>query len=276
MSSVTKYKSAPEVGVVKGVVELLKSLVGFKLLIFILARNFIVKRYKGSYLGVLWTLMNPVLSMVGLALVFPLLMKFKVENYVLYIFSGILAWGMISGSIVAGGDSILENQFLLSKVYMPKAIFPLVVVFGELVNLLIAFFALQIVMLVFGYEVDISYLYLLCATVCLFVFCVGTSLVSSLTVVFFRDFRHMVGVFMQTIFYVSAIIFPINMLPEEYRIYMYFNPFYYFIELFHNAIYYGKEFDGVDFIVPMIIAVFMVALGVVLHWWFDKKIIYRL
>ncbi|MCW8884415.1 MAG: ABC transporter permease [Motiliproteus sp.] len=270
-----EYKSEAYENSFSGFKVFVRELYSSRRIFFILVKNFVFKRYKGSYLGVLWTLMNPVLSMVGLALVFPLLLKFKVNDYVIFLFSGVLAWGLIFGSVVYGSDSIYDNQGLIEKIYIPKIIFPLVTVTGELVNLLFAAAGLHFVMLVFGYDINTSFLYLFFAIVVLYLFCVGVASIVSVAVIYFRDLKHMMSILMQTFFYLSVIIFPIILIPEQYRFYFDFNPFYQYIRLFHQAIYVGVNPDWGLFILPVLLSILTVFVGVLIQYRQDRIIIYR-
>ena len=251
------YKSAPDEGIKEGLINLLTYLFSMRYIFYVLLKGNIKKRYKGSYLGVLWALLNPIISMLGMAIIFPLIVKFKMENYLIYLFSGILIWGFISSATVSGGDAILGNQSLARKIYIPKIIFPYVVVSSEAINLLIATFAFHLIALAFGLHIETNLTYLCCAIVVSYMFGLGVASITSVVIVYYRDIKYIMGVIMQSLFFVSAIIFPVSVIPEKYVHYLEMNPFYHYVRLFHEAIYSGASADWRYFIPPVLISIFL-------------------
>jgi ABC-type polysaccharide/polyol phosphate export permease len=270
------YSSTMQRSPIAGSIQLLKGLLNKRQLFLELVASILRKRYKGSYLGVFWTMLNPLMTMFGLALVFPLIIKFRMDDYIIYLFSGILAWNMISTSVVGGGDAILANQGFIRKVYLPKLIFPIVLVSAELVNTVVTAMMLHVIALIFDFSINTNIFYLLAAIVLTYLFGICVAAITSVLVVYYRDVKYMLGVVMQTLFYLSAIIFPITLLPEKYRFFMEFNVFYQFVRLFHQAIYYGDTSDWSLFAIPVIVVCVMFFLVILLHQKVDRYVVYRL
>lgn len=270
------YSAETQKNPIIGSIQLIKELFKMRQLFTVLLSSTLHKRYKGSYLGVFWTMLNPLMTMLGLALVLPLIIKFRMDDYIIYLFSGILAWGMISTSVVGGGSAILANQSFVRKVYLPKLIFPIVLVSAELVNVVITAVVLHIIAMMFGISVNTDILYLLSAIVLIYLFGICLASITSVLTVYFRDMKYLLSVVMQTLFYLSAIIFPITLLPEKYKMLMEFNPFYQFVRLFHQAIYYGETADWSYFLTPMIIVCVMFLLVILIHQKVDRYLVYRL
>ena len=95
-------------------------------------------KYKGSFLGVLWSFINPLLSVLVYAIVFPYIMRIKVENYLIYLITGIIPWTFFTSSINLGLISVLSNADIIKKVYFPRIILPISTVTSCLVNFLIS------------------------------------------------------------------------------------------------------------------------------------------
>ena len=234
------------------------------------------KRYRGSYLGVLWSLINPILTVAVFAFVFPLVLKIRMEDYLTYIFSGIAAWNLISTCVIGGCNSITQRKGLLRKIYLPKLIFPLVLVITELVNAILVLIAFHVIAFFLGLTIKTNIFYLTSSFICVFFFCVGVSGMLSVLCVYFRDIKHIVGVLMQGAFFLSAIIYPAYVIPEKFLTLLEFNPLYQFVRLFHQAIYYGSEPDWSYFTVPVILVGLLLIMSIALQQKFDKKLMYRI
>ena len=219
----------------------LRELWQYRYLALILIRNRTRDRYHGSALGVLWSLVNPVLMMLGLALIFPLIAKFTMPNYVGFLLSGVLAWGFISNACLIGGDCYLVSEGFIRNVYLPRLLLPVVFVSTEAITLIIG----SVALLLLGWTLNFGVLFrpitLVTAIILTYLFCMGIVLGLSVALVYFRDLKNIIGVVLQALFYLSGIIYPISILPENYQILMEFNPFFQFIRLFHIAIYGGDN-----------------------------------
>jgi ABC-2 type transport system permease protein/lipopolysaccharide transport system permease protein len=214
--------------------------------------------------------------MLSLAIVIPMIARFQIPNYVVFLFSGITVWWAINGSIISGGDSIIHSEDLIKKVYIPRIIFPFVHVTIELINLFIAFLSLFVLGIIFGLHIKPNFIFLFVSIGVSYLFCLGLGFIMSILVVYFRDLKHITGVVLQAIFYISAIIFPADMIPPEYRIFLTVNPFYHFIKLFQSAIYNPINADWNSFAIPTIIALTCLWVGLLIQWVFGKKIVYQL
>jgi len=139
------------------------------------------------------------ISMISIAIIFPLIMKFRVENYVVYLFSGFMGWHLISSSITNGGASILSRAGLLKKYNIPKIIFPVTVSLVEVFNFMMTLFALLLVLLILGYDYTINSPYLILTFFVTYIFALSLSIISSVIFVYFRDLQHLISIFMQKI-----------------------------------------------------------------------------
>lgn len=270
------YSSTRESSVLRGMFGQLAALRDYRHVIYNLIRSRITQRYRGSVLGIFWSLLNPLFHLFALAFVFPLFMRARVEGYVVYLISGLVAWGFISHSINGGSDVILRSYRLLRQVYLPTILLPLVVVVTEAVNLLITVMALHVVIAVLGYPVQTNVVYLVAAMGVAFLFLFGVVGLLSVMIVYFRDVQHMLQNIMQGMFFLSAIFFPVDVIPERYRWLMEWNPFYQIIRLFHYAIYQPAEADWGWFVSPLAMAAACFVMALWVHHRFGRTLIYRL
>jgi ABC-type polysaccharide/polyol phosphate export permease len=213
--------------------------------------------------------------MLGLALVFPLIAKFTMPNYVGYLLSGVLAWGFISNACLIGGDCYLMSEGFIRNVYLPRLLLPIVFVTTEAVTLFIG----SVALLTIGWALDLGVLFrpftLVAAIILTYLFCIGTVLGLSVALVYFRDLKNITGVALQSLFYLSAIVYPVSVLPEEYQALMEFNPFFQFIRLFHLAIYGGGNLWGALGTASATVVLFLGA-GLFVNVRYAKYVIFRL
>ena len=172
-------------------------------------------KYRRSVLGVLWTLLNPLLMMIVLSIVFSQLFgRFGIENYPIYLLSGQVVFNFFSESTSMSMSSIINNAPLLKKVYIPKYMFVLSRTISSAINLLASFAALIIVMFVM--RVDLHYTVILSVfpVMALVIFSVGVGLILASLAVKFRDIVHLYSVFTTALMYLTPVIYPVESLPN--------------------------------------------------------------
>jgi ABC-type polysaccharide/polyol phosphate export permease len=152
----------------------------------ILSRELKVK-YKRTYLGYLWSLLNPVLQMAVLAAVFSHIVNKGVKDYTLYLFSGLLAWNFFSTTVQTSSRSLLENENFIKKIYLPKVLFPLSKLCMRWIEFIFSLVALSLIGLVIGMKVKATVLLLPFAMISLSTFTLGLSLIAAIATVYFRD-----------------------------------------------------------------------------------------
>lgn len=204
-------------------------------------RNFVATdlkvRYQRSVLGFLWTLLNPIMMMVVLAVVFSQLMRGAgVQNYTLYLFSGFIPWLFFHSAVVTGSASLLNNEFLIKKVRVPKFLFPLRCLLVALVNLLFEIVALCTLFAFLGARYQWQAALLPAAIVLLATFAMGVMLITMSLVSRYRDFEHIIGVFLQAWYFLTPILYTEDMV-KDYASVLRFNPLLYIVRIFHDTFY---------------------------------------
>lgn len=196
-------------------------------------------RYKRSFFGFLWSLLNPILTMTVTSIVFSAIMRFELNNFVIFLFSGLLPWSFISISIDSSTNSLINAEGFIKKVYLPKMIFPISLVLANFINMVLSMIALFIILIFIGAKVTLTLFYLPISLLLLFFFVCGLSMILSVAAVYFRDVRHLIGVITGALFYLTPILYPLDYIPDKYAKFIEWNPFYYFIQLFRFPIYQG-------------------------------------
>ncbi|MBR4609662.1 MAG: ABC transporter permease, partial [Erysipelotrichaceae bacterium] len=186
-------------------------------------------KYKRSILGVFWSFLNPLLTMTVQFLVFSTFFKANTQNYPVYLLSGVVCFSFFNECTTMCLTSISGNSRLITKVYIPKYIFPLARTISSSVNLAISLVPLFLACLVLGVAIRPQALLFFYFLVCLIVFSLGIGLFLSVLMVFFRDIQFLWTVLIQIWQYATPIFYPAEIVPEKYRFILRFNPLYHFI-----------------------------------------------
>jgi ABC-type polysaccharide/polyol phosphate export permease len=219
----------------------------FRQLVSLLVARELKVRYKRSILGVLWTMMNPLLLMVVYAVVFSTILRAAVPNYTIFLLAGLLPWIFFSNAAMQGLMSVLVNQDLIRKVRVPQAVFPFSIVGSNIVNLALSLVPLAIIMAAVGQRFTAALAFVPVALALLTVFTAGVTLLLATATVFFRDVRHLTEVLLQVVMYLSPVLYDIAQLGEHrswwfraFQLELAINPMSYFIALVRDPVYYGR------------------------------------
>ena len=186
-------------------------------------------------MGYVWSMLNPLLTMVVLVIVFSNLFARGVQHFPIYLLSGSLLFTFMSGAVSRSLNSVLGNASLLKKIYVPKYIFTLAAVTSELVTFLFSLGALIIVIIVTRVPLSLRFVFVLIPIIELYIFCIGLGLFMAQANVFFRDMIYIWNIISTAWMYLSAIFYPVNILPEWLRsIVTRYNPMYFYIAMFRN------------------------------------------
>jgi lipopolysaccharide transport system permease protein len=225
----------------------LGELLHYRQLVAVLVVRELKVRYKRSVLGLLWTMLNPLLLMVVYTVVFATIMRAPQRNFAIFLLSGLLPWLFFSTSVLQGLNSILTNQELIRKVRLPQAVFPLSVVGSNLVNFALSLLPLLLLMAVLRQPFTPALLFIPIGVLVLSVFTSGVTLLFATFTVFFRDVRHLAEVLLQMLLYLSPIFYDLQMLGERsewwfraFRVFLRLNPLAYLVPLVRDPVFYGR------------------------------------
>ena len=194
-------------------------------------------KYKHSFLGVLWSFINPLLQIAVYAIVFPLIMRNSIPNYTVFMVCGLIPWTYFATVLNRASFTIVENGNIIKKVYFPREILPFSLVTSETVNFLISSLLILAFILVKGMGFSIYILFFPVVLLAQYVLLIGLSLILSSVTVYFRDLQHFIGVILQLLFYATPIVYSIETIPENYRWILKWNPMTYIIEGYRDIFY---------------------------------------
>ncbi len=235
--------------------ELIKILGHRDLIRNLVSRDF-KTRYKRSYLGILWSLFNPLLLILVYTLAFDYIMKIRVKNFPMFFMCGYLPWSYFSAGLMLSLSSLSDSGYLIKAVYFPREIVPLSIVLSCLLHFLITFIFVFPLLLIYGYLPQWSYFSLPVIIFLQTLFIFGMGLFLSSIHVYFRDLRYIVEVILMAWFWLTPIAYPTSLIPERFLFFYKLNP----MTLFATA-YREVLLDGALPIPKYWVAILLATLG---------------
>ncbi len=232
-----------------------------------LLKNLVTKdfklKYRRSVLGVAWSVLNPLFTMLIITTVFGTLLKIQIENFATYYIVGFSIWNFFSEATSLSLGSVISAAPLIKKVYIPKYIFPIEKCLFALVNFAFSLIAVAIVMICQGVVPAITTLLCPIPVLYCFIFVCGASLFLSAATVYFRDVQHLYSVFLTALMYLTPIIYPLSLLDGHAVVakIVRLNPMTHYVEYFRNLIMYNTVPGLKENLVCIGFAVIMFAIG---------------
>jgi len=227
-------------------------------------------KYKNSFLGVLWSFINPLLQIVVYALVFQVILRSNIENYAVYLCCALIPWQYFSNIVIRGAAVVIDNGNIIKKVYFPREILPISIVTSEGVNFLISTIIILGFVLVSGIGLSINIVFYFLILAIQYIISLGISLIVSSLTVYFRDLLHILGVFMQLLFYATPIVYSIKDVPPGFQWLLKLNPMTYLIEGYRE-IFYSKTLPNFrHLIMALIMGIILCMMGYVLFRKLEK------
>jgi lipopolysaccharide transport system permease protein len=200
-------------------------------------------RYKRSYLGILWTLVNPLIQLLVYDFVFRILFRVNTPNYTAYLFVGITCWGWFSGALLESTQAILKNRDLIRQPGFPGELLPNVTVGTHLIHYLLTLPVTFGLLYVSGISVGGSLVWLPVVILVQYLLTLAFSLLAAVVHVNFRDTQYLLGVFLMLGFFVTPILYDIQIVPERFRVYYQLNPMTYLVDAYRAVLLRGEMPD---------------------------------
>jgi ABC-type polysaccharide/polyol phosphate export permease len=256
-------------------IEELKGVLKYRELIFQLVRCDLIARYKRSVLGIAWTMLTPLGTMLILTLVFSNLFH-AVQGYPVYVLSGLIAWIFFSQTISASLHQNVWGGALLHRVYIPRTVFTISSLITGLVNLLLSLVPLALIMAIVRFPFHFSLLFLPVPILIVSFFTLGLALLFSTLAIYFPDIVDMVQVALTAWMYLTPIIYPLDIIPSHLRQWIInLNPMYYFIEIIRQPIYMGKIPSMHLLVISATLSVIFFICGWLVFSWKANELTYR-
>jgi ABC-2 type transport system permease protein len=245
------------------VLEELREIFNYRYLILQLVRRDILTRYKRSFLGVAWTMLNPLGMMIVWTIAFSQFFRAgDLPSYPAYVLSGLLAWNFFSQSTTASMVNLVWGGGLLHRIYIPRTSFAVSAMGTGLVNISLSMVPLLGVMLITGLNIHWSILFTPISVLVLAGFALGLGLLISTLAVYFPDIAEMYQIVLMAWMFLTPVMYPVTILPQQYRIFLTtLNPMYHMVTLFRIPIYFGRLPTLTEFLIPLGISLFFLILG---------------
>lgn len=238
----------------------------------IIKRNFSSK-YKDSVLGMLWTILSPLLMMVLFTVIFSTIFHNKIENFQVYFLCGWCLFNFFTSSISVSMGSLKGNRSILQRTPAPKYIFILGGIISEFLNLIIMMILLIIVMFVTHAPFHLSTMpFSIIPIISLVIMVTGLGLILSIVCVYYSDVQHLWTVVSMMLMYASAIFYPITIIPEPYRQYLMLNPLFWVIDQFRCFVYYGTFPQLGDIVNLLLLSLIILVFGIIVFKKFERRV----
>ncbi|ACD52378.1 ABC transporter [Clostridium botulinum] len=251
-------------------VETFKS---YKDLLWEFVKKDIKLKYRNSILGIIWSMLNPLLIMVVLTFIFSNLFKNKIPNFPVYCLSGRLIYDFFSQSTNQSMNSITGKSSLIKKIYVPKYLYPLSRVISSFIIFSISLIPLLIIMIIMKVSFTKMTLLVFYPLICLFFISLGIGLILATVNVFFRDMQHLYSVVLLIIMYASAIFYSADIINPKYVSILNLNPIFPVIKVFRDCILYGQITAIKSWILCPIYAILATSIGLIVFYKKQDKFI---
>ncbi len=278
------YAKAPEGELNHGIAMFRK----YKNLLSELTRKSVKLKYRNSWLGIVWSFLQPLLNMIVLSVVFSSIFGRNDKNvicYPVFLFSGRLLYEFFTTATRNAMTTFRRNAAIIKKVYVPKYMYPLASILSSFVTLAISMICYVLVWIFFkvtgiagGGNLIISWraIFIVLPMFFLLVFSTGVGLVLSVLCVYFRDIEYIYDVLCKLLFYLLPVIYHIKRMPENIRPFIRANPLYHMIELFRQCILYSENMNPKMVLYAAASSVIMLFIGMLIFNWKSDDIIYHL
>lgn len=197
-------------------------------------------KYIGSFLGILWAVITPVLITLAVGFVFTQVIKTEMKDFHIFVLSGLLPWFFLSNSVFESVNCLRQNSDILNQFSVSIGIIPLSVITSNFLNFLIGFFIMLPLFIFFNTSVTKCVFLLPFILFLFFLFVTGIGLAVSVVNVYFRDMAQVLNVGMMFLMWITPVFYPLSMIPQKYRWFTAVNPGTGFISVFQDLLYRGK------------------------------------
>lgn len=221
----------------------LKTFWRYRELLYNLTSREIKARYKQSILGYFWVILNPFLQMIVMTFVFSIIARIPSLGvpYAVFLYVALLPWNFFSTSLLSSVNSLVGNSSLITKIYFPREILVYATVAAKIIDVLLASTVLILFMIYFNIPVRISIVWVPFIFLIQLIFTLGLSLILSAFNLFYRDVQYLLNLVVLLWMYLTPVIYPVEMVPDQYRFILSLNPMAVFINAYRQVILGGSQ-----------------------------------
>jgi lipopolysaccharide transport system permease protein len=241
-------------------------------LLWLLTKKEVTLKYKRTLLGVLWSLLHPVLQAFVMLVAFSNLMRFEMKNYWVFLLCGLFPWNWFSASVTLSTTALISNVNLIKRIVVPRHLFVVAIVLSQLVNFLFAFPIILAIAVFYGNGVGVGWLALVpLLIVSQSIVTSGVSLIVAMLNAYFRDIEYIVGVFTGLLFWITPIVFPLETVPDGMRPLLLANPLAYLVASWRDLVL-RNTFDWVHVGISLSSGLIVLGLGLTIFRQLGKRL----
>ncbi len=225
-------------------------------LLWLLTKKEITLKYKRTVLGIFWSLLNPILLALVLFIAFKIFMRIPMENYTFFLLSALFPWNWFSASVTISAGALIGNVNLIKRVHFPRYFLVIATILAQLVNLIFTLPIIAGISCFYGVGPGVSWLLIIPILIIIqFTVTTGICLAISMINAYFRDMEYIIGIIINMLFWMTPIVYPLNIVPEAYKTYLVLNPLTYLItawrDLFMSNLIDWKNI-GISFVSSLV------------------------
>ncbi|NFA43040.1 ABC transporter permease [Clostridium botulinum] len=251
----------------------IETLYKYRALLWEFVKKDIKLKYRNSFLGIIWSMLNPLLIMCVLTFIFSNIFKNKIPNFPVYCLSGKLLYDFFAQSTNQCMSSITGKSSLIKKIYVPKYLYPLSRVISSFIIFLISLIPLIVIMIVMKVEPTKMMLLSYYPLICLLFISFGIGLILSTVNVFFRDMQHLYSVILLIMMYMSAIFYSVDIISSKYVFILKLNPIFPIICVFRDCLIYGDVTGVGNWILCFVYPIVTMLIGLIVFYKNQDKFI---
>lgn len=228
-------------------------------------------RYQGSFLGFLWTFLNPLLQLVVYSIVFGTILRAGIEKYYLFLFVALIPWLFFANSVTGGSMSIISQKDMVRKIYFPREVLPIAHVTTAFVNMLLCFVVIFAVVIFSGTPLNpLALLCLIPVWIVEYILALGAAFITSAITVYMRDMEHILSIVVMAWQYLTPIMYSDEMIPDKYRLLFNLNPMTPIIKAYRTILYESAVPDLTTLLSALVMGVLALVVG-----WFIFSVLKR-
>lgn len=205
---------------------------------YLIAKNQITRVYRNSFLGTIWTLVQPTVQILVYGYVFSIITRFPIANYAIYLVTSIILWNFINLSLTTATTSLLWNADTIKRCLISKTIFPIANSLKCFYNFIISFAILYVLVSIFYQEFSFTILLVPVYLIFILTIIFSTSIALAFATPYIRDIAEFLTIGLNFAFWLTPIVYPIEAMSEKWQFVQNFNPFYIMLRPFLEIVYH--------------------------------------
>lgn len=244
-------------------IKMLKSLWRYRFFISTSIISDFRTKFARSKLGAFWLILSPLAQVLMYAVVLSGVLSSKMPNsdsnfsYSIYLLTGILFWSLLSELIVKSSTLFIDNSNLIKKIVFPKLALPSILVGVSLINNFILLFSILIFLPLLGNNLGMEILWIFPLMIMTTAMGLGLGLILGILNVFIRDIGQTIPIFLQFSFWFTPIVYPLSIVPDKFKFFLNFNPFYHLVSCYHDILYVNQSPNPLSLFISASIAMFL-------------------